>query len=69
VDVFEDEPLAGAKHPLLALPDALCTPHLGYVEKDNFERYFGIASDNIERCAEGRLHNVVNPQAWAVHPR
>lgn len=68
VDVFEDEPPAGGTHPLLALPNALCTPHLGYVEKDNFERYFGIAFDNINRYAAGRLDEVVNPQARAVQP-
>ncbi|HQZ54674.1 MAG TPA: D-2-hydroxyacid dehydrogenase family protein, partial [Thermoflexales bacterium] len=33
VDVYEDEPVLGAAHPLLALENALCTPHLGYVER------------------------------------
>ncbi len=50
-------------HPLLALPNVLCTPHIGYVEKDNYERYFGIAFDNINAFAEGRLADVVNPEA------
>ena len=36
VDVFESEPVLGAAHPLLALDNALCTPHLGYVEKDSY---------------------------------
>jgi D-3-phosphoglycerate dehydrogenase / 2-oxoglutarate reductase len=60
VDVFEDEPVLGAMHPLLALPNALCTPHLGFVERDNFERYFGIAFDNINAFAAGVPQNVVN---------
>ena len=51
VDVFEDEPVLGANHPLLALPNALCTPHLGYVERDNYERYFGLAFEQINAFA------------------
>lgn len=61
VDVYEEEPVLGANHPLLALPNVLCTPHIGYVEKDNYERYFGIAFDNVVAFAEGRLTQVVNP--------
>ena len=63
VDVYEEEPVLGANHPLLRLPNALCTPHIGYVEKDNYERYFGIAFDNIVAFAQGRLTEVVNPAA------
>ena len=63
VDVYEEEPVLGASHPLLALPNALCTPHIGYVEKDNYERYFGIAFDHVCAFAEGRLTEVVNPAA------
>ncbi len=51
VDVFEEEPVLGANHPLIALPNALCTPHLGYVEHDNYERYFGIAFEQINAFA------------------
>ena len=56
-------------HPLLALPNVLCTPHIGYVEKDNYERYFGIAFDNINAFAEGRLVDVVNPEALEASRR
>lgn len=63
VDVYEQEPVLGQGHPLLKLPNALCTPHIGYVEKDNYERYFGIAFDNINRFAEGSLTEVANPAA------
>jgi len=66
VDVYEEEPVLGANHPLLGLPNALCTPHLGYVERDNFERYFGTAFDNINRYAAGDPVNVVNPEALAT---
>ncbi|HSI56605.1 MAG TPA: D-2-hydroxyacid dehydrogenase family protein [Ideonella sp.] len=65
VDVFEEEPVPAAGHPLLSLPNALCTPHLGYVEKDNFERYYGIAFDNIQHFAAGAPTGVVNPEALA----
>ena len=63
IDVYEHEPILERGHPLLALPNVLCTPHIGYVEKDNYERYFGIAFDNINAFAEGRLVDVVNPEA------
>ncbi|VTU24313.1 Glycerate dehydrogenase [Variovorax sp. PBL-H6] len=65
VDVFEEEPLQGTGHPLLGLPNALCTPHIGYVERDNYERYFGIAFDHINQFANGILVDVVNPEALA----
>ena len=61
--MFEEEPVLGAGHPLLHLPNALCTPHIGYVERDNYERYFGIAFDHINQFAEGTLADVVNPEA------
>jgi D-3-phosphoglycerate dehydrogenase len=61
VDVFEEEPVRGAAHPLVHLPNALCTPHIGYVERDNYERYFGIAFDHINQFAEGRLKEALNP--------
>lgn len=54
VDVFETEPVLQANHPLIHLPNCLCTPHLGYVEKDNFEAYFGSAFDHILLFAQGR---------------
>jgi len=47
VDVYEEEPIYGAAHPLLALENAVCTPHLGYVEKDSYELYFGQAFDQV----------------------
>jgi D-3-phosphoglycerate dehydrogenase len=62
VDVYEDEPVLGAAHPLLHLPNALCTPHLGYVETDNYERYFGLAFDSINHFAAGRPTGLVNPE-------
>lgn len=53
VDVYEEEPILGASHPLLALDNVLCTPHLGYVERDSYELYFGQAFDNVNAFFTG----------------
>jgi D-3-phosphoglycerate dehydrogenase len=63
VDVYEDEPVVGGAHPLLALPNAICTPHLGYVEKDTYEAYFGLAIDAILAFAAGKPTGMLNPDA------
>jgi D-3-phosphoglycerate dehydrogenase / 2-oxoglutarate reductase len=47
VDVYEDEPLLKNRHPLQDLPNCLCSPHIGFVEHDNYEAYYGTAFDNI----------------------
>lgn len=54
VDVYEEEPVLGAAHPLLGLSNAICTPHLGYVEKDGYELYFGTAFSNLAAFAAGK---------------
>ena len=63
VDVFEDEPVLGANHPLLKLDNALCTPHIGYVERAGYERIFGSIFDQINAYAGGKPVNVINPDA------
>jgi D-3-phosphoglycerate dehydrogenase len=63
VDVFEEEPVVGAKHPLLQMPNALCTPHLGYAERDSYEALYALAVDQLLAFAEGKPINVVNPEA------
>jgi D-3-phosphoglycerate dehydrogenase len=60
VDVYENEPVLGAQDPLLTLPNCLCSPHLGFVEKDNYEAYFGMAFENINAFARGQPQNVVH---------
>lgn len=62
VDVYEQEPILGAAHPLLALDNAVCTPHLGYVEKDSYELYFSQAFDQVNAFAAGSPVHVVNPE-------
>ena len=62
VDVFASEPpLAG--HPLLRLENAICTPHIGYVERDSYEMYFSSAFDNVLNFLAGTPTHVANPEA------
>jgi len=65
VDVFEAEPILQG-HPLLRLENAICTPHIGYVEQDSYELYFGAAFDNIISFISGQPSNIVNPEALKV---
>ncbi|MCI1192820.1 D-2-hydroxyacid dehydrogenase family protein [Calidifontimicrobium sp. SYSU G02091] len=65
VDVFESEPILQG-HPLLRLENAVCTPHIGYVELDSYEKYFGAAFDNVVAFIENRPTNIVNPDALKV---
>jgi len=62
VDVYEDEPVLGAAHPLLKMDNVICTPHLGYVEKDTYEDYYGVVVDQIVGYAASNPINVVNPE-------
>ena len=63
VDVYEDEPVVNAAHPLLALDNAVCTPHLGYVERNGFEGMFTSIFDQILAFATCKPINAVNPDA------
>ena len=63
LDVFEQEPLLAPDHPLLTHPRVLCTPHLGYVEKNGYELYFGDAFDNLLAFFNGEPKNMANPEA------
>jgi len=65
VDVFEAEPILQG-HPLLRLENAICTPHIGYVEQDSYELYFGAAFDNVINFIRNEPSNVVNPEALKV---
>ena len=69
VDVFEDEPVLGASHPLLALDNAVCTPHICYVERRGYERIFGNIFDQIAAFAAGQPINMVNPEVLKAAPR
>jgi D-3-phosphoglycerate dehydrogenase len=62
-DVYEDEPLRDTSHPLLGMPNVVCTPHIGYVTRDEYEIQFADIFDQITAYASGQPINVVNPEA------
>jgi phosphoglycerate dehydrogenase-like enzyme len=53
IDVFDREPLA-ADHPFRSLPNVLATPHIGYVARDLYERFYQDTVDNIQRWLAAR---------------
>ena len=63
VDVYEHEPVLNAKHPLLAMENVVCTPHLGYVTREEWELQFADIFDQVLAFAAGKPINVVNPDA------
>jgi D-3-phosphoglycerate dehydrogenase len=65
IDVFESEPILQG-HPLLRLENAICTPHIGYVEQESYELYFGAAFDNVVAFVNQKPINIVNPDALKV---
>lgn len=65
IDVYEHEPLQDAGHALLALDNALCTPHLGYVERDAYEFGFAKVFEQVLAYAAGAPVQVVNPDVLA----
>jgi len=65
VDVFETEPILQG-HALLRLENCICTPHIGYVEQNSYEMYFGAAFDNVINFIKGTPTNIVNPGALQV---
>src|SRR5882762_151566 len=65
VDVYEEEPVTGGNHPLLKMPNALCVPHLGWAEWDNFDLYFGEAFEQIVAYEKGEGLRLANPEVRA----
>jgi D-3-phosphoglycerate dehydrogenase len=65
VDVFESEPILQG-HPLLRLENAVCTPHIGFVEQDSYELYFDAAFQNVVNFINGTPTGIVNPEALKV---
>ena len=61
VDVYEREPLVDPQDPLLTLPNVICTPHIGYVSRDEYEVQFADIFDQVMAYAAGTPTNVVNP--------
>jgi D-3-phosphoglycerate dehydrogenase len=65
IDVFESEPTLQG-HALLRLENCICTPHIGYVEQESYESYFGQAFDNVVNFIRGNPTNIVNPGSLQV---
>jgi len=63
VDVYEEEPVLGGRDPLLAMDNVVCTPHLGYVSRDDLEVMFNTIFDQILAFERGQPINVANPEA------
>jgi D-3-phosphoglycerate dehydrogenase len=66
IDVYEEEPLRDPDHPLLKMDNVLCTPHIGYVTRDEYEIQFSDIFDQITAYAAGTPINVVNPEVFDV---
>jgi len=62
VDVYEDEPVLDPRYPLFAMDNVVCTPHIGYVTRDEYEVQFSDIFDQIVAYAAGEPINVVNPK-------
>jgi D-3-phosphoglycerate dehydrogenase / 2-oxoglutarate reductase len=61
VDVFEAEPVLDRSHPLINMPNVICTPHIGYVSREEYEMQFADIFDQITAYAAGAPINVINP--------
>jgi len=62
VDVYEEEPMRNTAHPLLDMDNVVCTPHLGYVSRDEYELQFADIFAQVNAYAAGAPINVVNPE-------
>jgi D-3-phosphoglycerate dehydrogenase / 2-oxoglutarate reductase len=62
VDVYESEPVTDGSNPLLLMDNVVCTPHIGYVTRDEYEIQFADIFDQIVAFADGKPINVVNPE-------
>jgi D-3-phosphoglycerate dehydrogenase len=69
VDVYEEEPVLDTRYPLFAMDNVVCTPHIGYVTRDEYEVQFSDIFDQIVAYAAGKPINVVNPKVLEGRPQ
>jgi D-3-phosphoglycerate dehydrogenase len=69
VDVYDEEPVRDVNHPLLSMDNVVCTPHIGYVSREEFEIQFSDIFDQITAYHAGRPINVINPEALSLPGR
>ena len=62
VDVYEEEPVLDVRHPLLTMDNVVCTPHVGYVSREEYEVQFAEIFDQVVAYAAGKPINVINPE-------
>ncbi|WP_270727522.1 D-2-hydroxyacid dehydrogenase family protein [Shimia sp. Alg240-R146] len=65
IDVFDTEPLTDANDALLAHPNLIATPHIGFVTEDEFDKQFSDIYDQIVDFADGNPSHMINPEVWA----
>ncbi len=65
-DVYEEEPLRDPQNPLLQMDRVICTPHIGYVTREEWEVQFSDVFDQINAYASGSPINVVNPEVRSL---
>lgn len=68
VDVYEEEPVRDIDNPLLTMENVVCTPHIGYVTREEYEIQFAEIFDQITAYGAGKPINVVNPEVLAKRP-
>jgi D-3-phosphoglycerate dehydrogenase len=68
IDVYEDEPVLEPSHPLLNIDNVVCTPHIRYVTREEYEVQFADIFDQIIAYAAGTPINVVNPDVLKGMP-
>ncbi len=66
LDVFDSEPVLDAADPLVRMPNTLCTPHIGYVDRDSYENIYGRAFSQVLAYAAGSPIEIRNPAAADV---
>jgi len=60
VDVYEEEPMRDTNNPLLSMDNVICTPHIGYVTREEYELQFTDIFDQIIAFEDGKPINVIN---------
>jgi D-3-phosphoglycerate dehydrogenase len=68
VDVFDEEPVRDPRHPLLTMDNVVCTPHIGYVTRDEMEIAFRDIFQQVLAYIDGKPIHMVNPDAWTARP-
>ncbi|NOE24873.1 D-2-hydroxyacid dehydrogenase family protein [Ruegeria sp. HKCCD6157] len=66
IDVFDSEPLTDATDPLLAHPNLIATPHIGFVTEDEFDLQFADIFDQVNAYADGAPIHMINPEVWTT---